>query len=812
MAAYVLTLLALVSSVLGQDQCLDGRTPIYVDFHDRHVNNSEGNPDANIQYGLFIGVGTPAQNQSLWPSLVHNETTFSSPSFCDNSTNPSCREQTHGTYQPEDSERYSPNDTFVPLDSNGIGPTQVGGTGSDTLNVYTHYFDPSPPNVTLVEDFPVTQLTDYSSDESPWFGPSGHLGLGPSAPILSRLVALSLITTRSFGLYVGTAYPRPGGAINGSLTLGGYDSGRFTGTSHNFTLDNVFNLEEGETPFRVTIDSLTLQDANNNNATTRLNNDSFSAYLTTDQFSMTFPTDMTDAFVSATGAGDPTNNDFSEPTFPLPSNANFSLTITIQNGPTVEIPWYEMRNASNASPISPPRSTNSTSTSNTALLGALFLSHLYLTVNYDATPPAFYLAEALPHGPYVMTQPLCADTIPVMAAQVRLSSWRANGVIGAVLGGVIGGIGLAFAAWWCFVKVQQRKLSKLGEAEDEEIKGAALVIRNGVVKGVGGSGAGSRSPRASGRGGKRAALVGIMKGRRNDGKGKGKGVAYGGIDRPKKISWSGSSENSGSDEADRGGYDMQQFSPVAIPAAYGYPTGDAGASHNHTQQQPQQQQHHHSDPLTTNPPQQHSSHHHPSVLAIGQAISSPSDTQAPPLRSISPVSPMSTLFSSDNEDDEREHFAPATQPAGFPLPAAAAAYSQSQSYSNSNSNSPSPPSRLQQPPLDLQPPPTLGGAGAGGDGGLVSLTSSLRTSETGGSGSGGSLSSSSPAAGSRPELRLKTAVGSGFNGEARTAKKLRLVPVNGGDGRGGSVRVERVGGGREGGEAGVGWRRKMFPA
>lgn len=102
MAALVLTWLALSSAVFAQDECDNGVTPIYIDFHDRHVNNSL----EQIQYGLFVGVGTPSQNQSLWPSLMHNETTFSSPGLCDNSNNPRCLEQTHGAYRPEDSGTY----------------------------------------------------------------------------------------------------------------------------------------------------------------------------------------------------------------------------------------------------------------------------------------------------------------------------------------------------------------------------------------------------------------------------------------------------------------------------------------------------------------------------------------------------------------------------------------------------------------------------------------------------------------------------------------------------------------------------------
>lgn len=99
MAAVLVAAILLISAALAQDSC-DGVQPVYVDFHDRNVNNSEH----RIQYGLFIGVGTPFQNQSLWPSIRRNETTFSGPDFCDGSGLATCSEQTHGTYKPEDSD------------------------------------------------------------------------------------------------------------------------------------------------------------------------------------------------------------------------------------------------------------------------------------------------------------------------------------------------------------------------------------------------------------------------------------------------------------------------------------------------------------------------------------------------------------------------------------------------------------------------------------------------------------------------------------------------------------------------------------
>ena len=70
--------------------------PIYVDIHKRAVHNSD-----LFQYGLFVGLGTASQNFSMWPSLVHNETSFASIDFCTDSSPSNCQNNTHGMFQSE---------------------------------------------------------------------------------------------------------------------------------------------------------------------------------------------------------------------------------------------------------------------------------------------------------------------------------------------------------------------------------------------------------------------------------------------------------------------------------------------------------------------------------------------------------------------------------------------------------------------------------------------------------------------------------------------------------------------------------------
>jgi hypothetical protein len=70
--------------------------PIYVDIHKRAVHDSD-----DKQYGLFVGLGTPSQNFSMWPSLTHNETAFASAEFCTASSPSTCANNTHGLFQTE---------------------------------------------------------------------------------------------------------------------------------------------------------------------------------------------------------------------------------------------------------------------------------------------------------------------------------------------------------------------------------------------------------------------------------------------------------------------------------------------------------------------------------------------------------------------------------------------------------------------------------------------------------------------------------------------------------------------------------------
>jgi hypothetical protein len=75
--------------------------PIYVDIHNRVVHGT------NIfQWGSFMGVGSPDQNQSLVPSLRQNETSVAWIDYCSDSDLPNCLESTGGNFDPTQSTRF----------------------------------------------------------------------------------------------------------------------------------------------------------------------------------------------------------------------------------------------------------------------------------------------------------------------------------------------------------------------------------------------------------------------------------------------------------------------------------------------------------------------------------------------------------------------------------------------------------------------------------------------------------------------------------------------------------------------------------
>jgi hypothetical protein len=305
------------------------------------------------------------------------------------------------------------------------------------MYLYTHYFETDPASATTCHQFPHMVLSNSTSPDTSFFGPAGVLGLGQLSTNLAQLTANNIITSKSFGLYLGAGYDRAGGVVNGSITYGGYDSGRFINPVHNYTLAPAVSSRT-QSPLQVHVSQITLDFPNLGGDRINLINDTgFTADISTSQYALSLPQGITAAFASALSAA-PANN--ADDTLRLSRPYVGNMTITLSDGFQVSFPPEWVANVSSVTPIA-------ATPSDTYTLGAAFLQYVYLAVNYDSNPPAFHLARAVPKNAYVMPKPLCPNVAPVAYEQPQLNAFTKGGLVGAAVGGVIGGSALTILAW-----------------------------------------------------------------------------------------------------------------------------------------------------------------------------------------------------------------------------------------------------------------------------------------------------------------------------------------------------------------------------
>lgn len=409
-------------------------TPIYVDIHKRAVHGS-----SIFQYGAFIGVGTPAQNQSIWPSLRHNETSFASSDFCSNSNLTDCIDSTGGNVQFNLSSTWNQSSNYHDTDLQNAFASGVAGT--DNLHLYTHFFETDPAFEHVVPG------SDVEFANSGYISP-GIVGFGSSSTLLQRLYDLGLITARMYSLYIGSGMDRAAGVVNGSNVLGGYDSGRFTAPVHTYDMDL-----SSEDFLPVTVSNIVLDDPSNaslRNVSIMNNTAPFTAKITTDQYPLTLPYAITQSFISHTSAI-PSNNTDGSLQIPTPTTFNGSLSFTLSDNFTITLPPEVVSNVSGLTPIAANDQPDDANT--TFYLSVAWLSQVYLMLDYESSK--FHLAQVIPKNAYVMPQPWCPSSTPIPYdygnPNPNASPFWAKGLIGAVIGGTIGGLAVFTAVVSLFV-------------------------------------------------------------------------------------------------------------------------------------------------------------------------------------------------------------------------------------------------------------------------------------------------------------------------------------------------------------------------
>jgi len=366
--------------------------------------------------------------------------------------------------------RFKESKDFKSLD-NGDNATLDGYFGQDTLRLYTHYFETDGASQTLLEDSTVEVAEEGSSVP-------GVVGMGLSSTVLRDLAARDAIAGKTYSLYIGQGFERAGGAVNGSNVFGGYDSGRFTGPVHKYPMNTART-----NPMTVKIKDIVITSSQDPNSNVSLFDtqkfpemksrpSTFEAELTTSQFPLSLPYALTQNFIAHLGASQ--DNTWGDNSLKLKDAFAGTLSIVLEDGFTVTFPSEVLSNASNITPIQ-DRSEDDTAP---FYLGSAFLGQVYLMADFEAQN--FFLAEAIQKNNAVMPVPFCPKgPEPVAYQSPKQGAWVKQGLIGAVIGGVLGGIGIAICAY-CFVsscrrRVAERKVEKAIEA-DKRAKYAQMDI------------------------------------------------------------------------------------------------------------------------------------------------------------------------------------------------------------------------------------------------------------------------------------------------------------------------------------------------
>lgn len=343
--------------------------------------------------------------------------------------------------------RFVKQQDFQTLDRSTNGNLS-GSFGQESVRLYTHFFETEGASQTLLENSTVEVVTKGSIIPA-------RVGMGSSSTVLRDLAARDMIAGRTYSLYIGQGFERAGGAVNGSNVFGGYDSGRFTGAPHQYQM-NIANAN----PMSVRIKDIVITGTNDNSNVSLFDNTvfpemksraaDFEAQITTEQFPFSLPYQITKNFMARYGAEKDKDNTWGDSSLRFKNAFNGTLSIVLEDGYTVTLPPEVLMNASNISPIQERTEDSKTP----FYLGTAFLGQVYLMADYEMN--TFFLADAVQKNNAVMPVSFCPKSIPQAYERPKQSEWQRQGLIGAVIGGVIGGLG-AIAALYCLAVVWYRK-------------------------------------------------------------------------------------------------------------------------------------------------------------------------------------------------------------------------------------------------------------------------------------------------------------------------------------------------------------------
>jgi hypothetical protein len=323
------------------------------------------------------------------------------------------------------------------------------------VHLFTHYFEENNPTVKTVRNTSIEVAT--AGDGRP-----AIVGLGLKSTLVDALFDQELISGRTVGYYGGSSTPRAGGVINGSLTFGGYDSGRFSGDVHTYDMDTT---SPDILPLNVTNIIIESSDGRNNvslldqNRFSNLNSsdNTFTAKLTTDQFPISLPYEITQNFIDTLSA---VPSDLPDGSLRLDKPFNGTMTFVLSDSFRVTIPHDVLFNSSGNSIVKQRNRTDPSP----FYLGLPFMSQIYLIMDYDATK--FHIATAIQEQQYVVPVTMCSGDTPKQFERPNHGSFSRAGLVGIIIAAVIGGISLISTAFLAVVMIRhQRKVDKEEKAE-----------------------------------------------------------------------------------------------------------------------------------------------------------------------------------------------------------------------------------------------------------------------------------------------------------------------------------------------------------
>jgi aspartyl protease len=334
--------------------------------------------------------------------------------------------------------------------------------GNDTLHLYTHFYMTDIPFDTAIPDVPVRLMT--TGDNRP-----GILGMGSSSTLLQRLYDIGEIASKTYSLYVGSAFNRAGGIFNGSNVFGGYDASRFQGPVYTYPMD----LSQPDF-LPVTVTDIIVDHPTNplHERISLMADQPFQARLSTERYSMVLPYSVTSRFVNTVHAQPAQKDEDEGRGMHLTAPFNGTMTIVLAGGFNVTLPPEAISNPATSLSSVVAQSPNYTGP---YYLSASYLSQVYLMMDFDTQH--FHLAQAVPTIRAPSPQSFCAGDVPVPHPERQRSVWEQRH-IGAIIGGVVGGAALLMILMTvCFVR-KRRSLAaerqRRWDRANEDRKKAAI--------------------------------------------------------------------------------------------------------------------------------------------------------------------------------------------------------------------------------------------------------------------------------------------------------------------------------------------------